>query len=79
VELTNYIQHAMQHPIPDRRFDLWEMTQEGQIVGYYWKSVESAWKDSIVPGWWYCVSYGNYDEAFYHESDLRLMEVDTNG
>ena len=65
------IKDALQEPIPARKYTLWQPTQDGKICGYYWKDIDSAWRDSTLPGWWYVIRKAD-GEVFVHESTVEV-------
>ena len=67
------IKDALQQPIPDPKYKLWQHTKDGQICGFYWLSIDSAWITSSIPGWWYMVTLANQG-LFIHEADVEVVE-----
>ena len=68
-----HIQHALQQPVPVPKYKLWQHTTDGQIVGHYWRDVDSAWEESMLPGWWYAIK-GETGTDFYHESGIEISD-----
>lgn len=68
-----HIKDALQQPIPDPKYKLWQHTPEGQIVGFYWLSIDSAWLTKSIPGWWYMISESAGEQAI-HESEIKIKE-----
>ena len=65
------IEYALQNPTPDPKYTLGQSTESGEICGYYWKDIDSAWRDSTLPGWWYVIRASD-GEVFVHESSVKV-------
>jgi len=85
-EFEAAILEILTNPVPKPKFDLWTYTQQGQVVGYFWKSVsycfdsdgEAAYGD--FPGWCYHLSSKDKDGRVYlikevEERDIRPLIV----
>lgn len=59
---------------PDPKFDLWQQTTDGMIVGFYWESVDVVLKEHahIDPGWFYIME-ANGQHVYVYEDDVELV------
>ena len=69
--IAPYVKHALQEPVPARKYELWQHTKAGQICGFYWTDVDSAFENNVLPGWYYALRKGADIEHFVHESDIE--------
>ena len=69
-----YVKEALTQPTPNPKYDLWQHTKSGQIYGYHWKDIDSAFKEQLCPGWYYMVQ-SRGDESFVHESAIELSSI----
>lgn len=77
--LTQFEQNILQHlqTIPDRRYQLWQQTEQGLIVGFFYQSLEVSMKEGAefgktVPiGWFYQVERDGAIESLL-EHQIRV-------
>jgi hypothetical protein len=55
---------------PAPKFQLFDRTDNGEIVGVEWIDLETAWIKHRYPGWHYTVIDSEGDRAFIHETNL---------
>lgn len=61
--------------ILDRKYQLWQQTEGGQIVGFYYTSVSVAFRERSEPGWVYLIEAGG---DIYHIHEESVIPVGTN-
>ncbi|MBL1177676.1 hypothetical protein [Pantanalinema sp. GBBB05] len=74
--LTNFemmLQLHLNEGVPERKYDLWLHTESGQIVGYYYQSVNVAFQDQGEPGWVYVVEARNGSTNHVYEDCITLI------
>lgn len=79
--LTSFEKNIQSHlqAVPPRKYDLWQLTEQGQIVGYHYASVEFSFKGegreySECPVGWHYVIEQNGCHHVVHESSVKLRE-----
>lgn len=84
-KLTRFEKTLQAHltAIPDHKYDLWQHTEDGQIVGFYYLSVAAAFEEQSHPGWRYIVERQGKTEEVTENSvkiaDLHEESITTSG
>lgn len=59
--------------VPPHKYQLWQMTSQGQIVGLEYDSVAYCYENNITPGWYYTIENdGNH--SLIHENKIQLVQ-----
>ncbi|MBL1177627.1 hypothetical protein [Pantanalinema sp. GBBB05] len=71
--LEKLIKTHLNDGIPARKYELWLNTDSGQIVGYYYQSVNVAFQDQGEPGWVYVTEARNGMMNHVYEDCIVLV------
>ncbi|MBL1176818.1 hypothetical protein [Pantanalinema sp. GBBB05] len=75
-KLTHFEQTLQSHlnSIPEHKYDLWQYTEDGQIVGFYYLSVAAAFQEQSYPGWRYVVERQGKTEDIT-ENGIKIVDL----